>query len=88
MALSILYANGEVQAVQLYVWDGTKPVLWDGSGTGSSGFAIPASDAIYLAQPNTTHDVFTYKLAGVTVGTLTVTYTDSTHNTLVSAILT
>ncbi len=75
MSLSILYANGEVQAVQLFVWDGVKPVLWDGAITGGSGFQIPQSDAIYLAQPDATHDVFTYKLSGVTVGTVTVTYT-------------
>lgn len=31
--LAIFYPNGEVEAVQLFVWDGSKPVLWDGEVT-------------------------------------------------------
>jgi hypothetical protein len=41
--LDILYPNGKVEAVQVYIWSGGQPVVWDGSVTvsvTSSGSAI------------------------------------------------
>jgi hypothetical protein len=54
--LEIYYPNGFTQAVQMYIWDGLKPVLWDGtvsfsgsipstvSGVKSNNAAAPTSD--------------------------------------------
>lgn len=47
--------------------------------------AIPPYDFAGLSQPDGVTDVYTFKLGGsggATVQTLTVVYTDSSHNTL------
>ncbi len=38
--IHIFYPNGGTSAVQLYVWDGSKPVLWDGAVTFSGTISI------------------------------------------------
>lgn len=43
-------------------------------------------DSIYLSEPNTVTEVYTYKLSGDTVATITIIYTDATKETLVSCI--
>lgn len=43
-------------------------------------------DSIYAAYPNTTTEVYTYKLSGATVATVTVLYVDATKAQLVSVI--
>src|SRR5258706_7367914 len=40
--IKIFYPNGGTEAAQMYVWDGTKPVLWDGSVTFSGSITIGA----------------------------------------------
>lgn len=55
---------------------------------GAAGFQIPKSDAFYCSDPTANPEVYTYKLAGVTVGTLTVTYLDSTKADFISAVVT
>ncbi len=55
--------------------------------TAFSGLAITKSDAVYATYPTTSSEVYTFKLAGVTVATVTVTYTDSTKEVLTSAII-
>lgn len=49
--------------------------------------AIPLHDSIYQTIGSTTK-TFTYKLNGITVATITLTYTDGSFTTLVSAIKT
>ena len=51
-----------------------------------AGFSIPKYDEIDATYPSGTQEVYTYKLAGLTVGTITVNYSDSTKNQLTSAI--
>jgi hypothetical protein len=43
-------------------------------------------DSIYLAEPDTVTEVYTYKLSGDTVATITIIYTDAEKETLVSCI--
>lgn len=43
-------------------------------------------DSVYQAQPDTVTEVYTYKLSGDTVATITIIYTDATKETLVSCI--
>lgn len=45
-------------------------------------------DAIYATYPNTTTEVYTYKLTGTTVATVTVIYTDATKDVLDSVVRT
>lgn len=55
------------------------------------GLRIPTHDACSVTFPNSTTTVYTYKdggLSGTTVGTLTVIYTDSTKEVLLSYELT
>src|SRR5712675_2436886 len=40
--IKIFYPNGGTEAAQMYVWDGTKPVLWDGQVTFSGTITIGA----------------------------------------------
>lgn len=52
-----------------------------------AGFGIPAYDYIGVAYPIATTEVFTFKVGGaggVTVGTLTVVYTDASKANLSS----
>jgi hypothetical protein len=51
-----------------------------------AGFDIPVYDEIQATYPTTTTEVYTYKNGGVTVGTLTVTFTNSTKDVLVSVV--
>lgn len=68
--------------------DGTvpTPVSPDDPLPVASGLAIPQHDTVSLVQSTTT-DTYTYTRTGATVGTLTVTFTDSTKLTLSSAVL-
>lgn len=43
-------------------------------------------DSVYLTEPDTVTEVYTYKLSGDTVATITIIYTDATKETLVSCI--
>lgn len=43
-------------------------------------------DSVYQTNPDTVTEVYTYKLAGATVATITIIYTDATKETLVSCI--
>lgn len=74
---------------QAYGPDGTEPevVSPDHPLPVSTGMAIPQHDAVSLTQGLTT-DTYTYTRGGDTVGTLTVTFTDSTKLTLSGAVLT
>lgn len=50
-----------------------------------TGLIIPAHDYVSVAYPNATTEVFTYKVGGsggTTVATVTLTYTDSTKESL------
>ena len=50
----------------------------------TNGFNIPTYDYISLSQ-NTTQDIWTFKTGGsggTTVGTVTITYTDTTKGTI------
>lgn len=65
------------------------PYYWDGANWQRQGAKlIPASyDALTYTATSATVDTFKYYtggVAGTLVATLTVTYTDSTHATLVS----
>jgi len=54
----------------------------------TSGFSLPDYDYVAVTYPSTTQEVYTYKSGGVsgtTVGTLTITYTDSTKSNLLNA---
>jgi len=53
-----------------------------------AGFNIPKNDSIYATYPTTSSEVYTYKLAGATVGVVTVEYTDATKAVLTSVIYT
>lgn len=45
-----------------------------------------AYDSIIATYPTTSSEVYTYKLLAVTIATVTVTYTDSTKQTLTSVV--
>lgn len=57
------------------------------SVTSSNALVTELFDAIVITYPTTSTEVYTYKLgglAGTTVATITLTYTDSTKETLTS----
>jgi hypothetical protein len=58
------------------------------SNSGTAGFSIPKSDAVYVAYPNSSTEIYTFKLLGVTVAIVTVLYSDSTKMVLTSAVIT
>jgi len=45
-------------------------------------------DAIYVINPTTTTEIYTYKLTGTTVATVTVIYTDATKDVLDAVVRT
>lgn len=45
-------------------------------------------DSVYLNEPDTVTEVYTYKLSGDTVATITIIYTDDSKETLISCIRT
>ena len=49
-----------------------------------AGFNIPEYDTIEATYPTGTTEVFTYKKATATVGVITVAYSDSTKEVLIS----
>lgn len=56
-----------------------------------AGFNIPAYDYIGVSYPTSSSEVYVFETGGsggTTVGTLTVTYTDSTKASLLSVALT
>ena len=53
-----------------------------------AGLALPLADSIYAAYPDDHTEVYTYKLSGLTVATLTVVYSDSSKTVLTSAVVT
>jgi len=53
---------------------------------GQAGIVIPVSDSVYATYPSDETEVYTYKLSGVTVAVITVTFTDYTKETLVSVV--
>ncbi len=74
-------ANAELQAI----------VLVDSTGAeipSVPGFAIPYYDYVAVTYPTSTTEVYVFKTggsAGTTVGTITLTYTDATKDSLSSA---
>jgi len=50
------------------------------------GFINFKFDSVYLTEPDTVTEVYTYKLSGDTVATITIIYTDATKETLISCI--
>ncbi len=83
--LDIFFPNGQVEAVQMYVWDGTKPALWTGSTT-PGGLVIPRWDTCNVTQTSATVETYVFKLSAVTVSTVTITYTDSGRTLLLSVV--
>lgn len=69
-----------------------NPATSDNQTNGSQKTQITNSlinfvfDSIYLSEPNTITEVYTYKLSGDTVATITIIYTDISKETLVSCI--
>lgn len=53
-----------------------------------NSFKIPAYDTVEASYPTNESEVYTYKLNGTTVGTITITYTDSSKQYLISAVQT
>lgn len=59
--------------------------------TAIGGFNIGEYDYISVAYPDTTSEVYTFKTGGAggtTVGTITITYTDATKDSLSTVVLT
>lgn len=53
-----------------------------------AGFNIPAYDYVGVTYPTSTSEVYVFKTGGsggITVGTLTIVYTDATKSSLLSA---
>lgn len=46
-----------------------------------------AYDSIYVTYPTTATEVYTYKLSGATVGTVTVTYSDAVTKEIVTSVV-
>lgn len=55
-------------------------------GTGTTQLISEEHDEIQVTYPTGTTEVYTYKLATVTVATVTVTYSDSTKAAIVSVV--
>lgn len=85
--LNIFFPNGQVEAVQMYVWDGVKPALWTGAIT-NGGIVTGSYDYVSVVYASTT-DTYTFKTGGsggTLVATVVITYTDSTK-ALVSIVV-
>jgi len=57
----------------------------------ATGFAIPPYDTIVPDYSGSTADVYVYKIGGIsgtTVGTITISYTDSTKSVMTSIVKT
>ena len=54
----------------------------------NGGLVTEAFDSIYATYPDSTSEVYTYKLLGSTVATLTVTFTTSAKTILSSVVKT
>ena len=54
----------------------------------SGGMAPEVYDAVNVTYPTASSEVYTFALNGSTVATVTVTYTDSTKENLLSAVRT
>ena len=69
------------QPVQNYIWDGTQPVRMAGDSNGNlsiiNGLSIPEHDEIVLSYTGSNLTGVEYKLATVTVATLTLSYDGS-----------
>jgi hypothetical protein len=69
-----------------------NPATSDNQTNGSQKTQITTSlinfvfDSVYLAEPDTVTEVYTYKLATVTQAVITIIYTDDSKETLVSCI--
>jgi len=58
----------------------------DSTSQSIAGFNIPKYDEIDATYPDSTHEVYVYKLATITQATITVTYTDTTKQFITSVI--
>ena len=68
-----------------------KSVLPTGASTEETlqsvaGFNIPKYDQILATYPDTSTEVYTYKLATVTVGVITVVYSDAVTKAIISSV--
>mgnify|MGYP007044124543 CR=1 FL=1 len=76
--LTIFYPNGQVEGVLLYVWDGTKPVVWDGSLSGALAplFITGATNATFTAVAAvSSKKIKIYSLSLMTTSATAVTIT-------------
>jgi hypothetical protein len=81
--------------VRLQIKKIVEPEEWEDVGV---GVELPTSninelinfqyDSVYAAYPDTVTEVYTYKLSGDTVATITIIYTDDSKETLISCIRT
>lgn len=84
----------KVKVVEIVNPDGSLPSLAtsDKQDTGNTilqsiaGFNIPKFDEIAVTYPTTSSEVYTYKLASATVGTLTVTYSDAVTKQIITNV--
>lgn len=80
--------NIDAKRVGMYVWDSASSAWTRFTGGGSTPFAW---DALTYTASSSTVDTYKYYVGGTSgtlVSTLTVTYTDSSHATLVSVVRT
>lgn len=52
-----------------------------------TGLVIPRYDSFTVTYPSTVSEVYAFSYLGSSVATLTITYTDSTKSSLLSAVL-
>jgi hypothetical protein len=70
----------------------TNPATSDNQTNGNQKTQITTSlinfefDSVYLTEPDTVTEVYTYKLSGNIIATITIIYTDVSKETLISCI--
>src|SRR5215467_6728206 len=73
--LQILYPNGQVEAVQVYIWDVNtlQPIVWTGAvtgGGGGGGGAVTIADGADVAQGTTTDAAWSGSGVGTVISIL------------------
>jgi len=70
-----------IKEVGLYYWDGLKWKKWGADITIAGNMIDVDYDYVSVAYPTTSSEVYTFKTGGsggVTVATITISYTDTT----------
>jgi hypothetical protein len=77
---------GDRAPVDVYADPTTHRLLVNTTITGASGLVTEAYDSITATYPNTSTEVYTYKLGATTVATVTIIYSDAVTKLILTSV--